>query len=577
MGRTLLIHKDKQNDQVKIATLDENNYLIGYVEEDLNKEVQVGDIFLGRVKLVTGALNAAFIDMGLERDGFLHYTDLTPNIRSIIKFTKGLLEGRDYDPLLRDFTPEPPTEKGGKIENILEVNMYLPVQVKKEPISNKGPRVSCEISIPGRYFVIHPFQDIKGISRKIEDKEQRKRLKKIIEKYYHPLMGLIVRTAAANATEEQLLEDLENLKKKWIETVNNIRKFKKLYRTGKMMPVIIYKEPNRIKQLLRDLLAEPFDKIVVDDPALFEELRESLLDEMPELVDKLYLHQLEAPLFQFYQVDDQIHLARNRQVPLSEGAYLIIDRTEAFHIIDVNSGSYVPKEGSQEETALKINLIAAKEIARQIKLRDMGGLILIDFIDMTKSENKKRVFETFKKELEKIDRARKAFDESGLSKFSILEMTRERSHSAISAEALKCPYCAGTGYSMGDPTLMVAMLLRDLERKIKQARQDRRTRALIPRFTLVVGPHLEEELKKKLPDFLKKHKFLSFDTVKIDVEINPDYALFQYNIIKEQPVLKKPRLPRWLRLLFGKPRRRGTRSRTQRKPTGRRKTSKKKK
>ncbi len=461
MERLVLIHRDRQQDEIHIA-ITEDGLLVSYIREKLEKPLAVGDIFLGRIRRVSGGLNVAFVDLGFERDGFLHYSDLTPNIRTIVRFFSELLAGKKLSPFLEDFKIEPQTKATGNITEVLKEDIFLPVQVKKEPVESKGPRVSCEYALAGRYLVLHPFQDVKGISRKIKDRRIRARLRRFIERNSHPLFGIIARTAAQYATEREFVEEFQQLRSIWQSIVNRVRALSEQYRRGRLVPQRIYREPNRLHTILRDLLPDQVTRIVIDDRETYEEVREYLKQEVPNLVDKLRLHQPSTPLFDFYKVQEQIQLAYSRVVPLPEGAYLVIDRTEAFHVIDVNSGSYVPREGSQELTALKINLLACKEIARQIRLRDLGGLILIDFIDMKKRESRNEVYQTFQKYMQ-VDKAKHVI--LPLTRFNILQMTRERTYVPPSIK-VDCPWCDGTGSAPS-----ASVLLRTIERYLLEWRK----------------------------------------------------------------------------------------------------------
>lgn len=445
MEKTLLVHAAPHSKTIQVALL-EDGLLTEYFTEQLEKALGVGDIFLGRVKKIVGGLNAAFVDIGDERDGFLHYTDLTPNIRTIVKFTRALLEGKSPDPFLEDLPMEKLTQKTGKINEVLREGDFLPVQVKKEPISGKGARLSCEYSFAGKYLVLYPFQDVMGVSKKIQDKQKREALLEFVKKYKKPLFGLVARTNATNATPQQLKDDLEVLYNIWRSVVNEIRSCSKLYKREALLPVRIYQEGSRLYAILRDMMPDTLDRIVTDSQHLYEEMREYLKAEDPDKLELLRLHRLETPLFDFYEVTPQLQAAFSRVVPLPEGASVVIDKTEAFHVIDVNSGKHTPREADLEDTALKINLSAAKEIARQIRLRDMGGLILIDFIDMDRAESKKKVYEAMKKYMA-ADRAKHVI--LPLTRFNIMQITRERVRPEVaSVPEGSCPVCNGKGRAL---------------------------------------------------------------------------------------------------------------------------------
>ena len=421
-------------DGTEIAFLEEKN-LVEFTRETGNKSYQVGDLYLGRVKKLSPGLNAAFIDVGYERDAFLHYLDLGPNFASLAKFVEDkITTKKNYTLSKMHILPE--INKDGKITEVLAKNQLILVQVVKEPISTKGPRLSTELSFPGRYMVLVPFSNSISISKKINSNEEKKRLKSIVQKIKLKNYGVIIRTAAENQSVEEIETDLLELIAKFENAIT------KLNATNSSKRVL--KEQDRTKNILRDLLNDSFNEIATDSPEIFQEIRDYVIKISPDLEQIVTLYKSsKKDLFDHYGIDHQIKSLFGKTVTMQGGAYIIIEHTEAMHVVDVNSGNRSRKEDDQETNALNNNLEAAKEIARQLRLRDLGGIVVIDFIDMHKAANKKLVFETFKSVMDK-DRAKHTIQP--LSKFCLMEITRQRVRPEINITTSEdCPTCLGTG------------------------------------------------------------------------------------------------------------------------------------
>ncbi|HRP17662.1 MAG TPA: ribonuclease E/G, partial [Ginsengibacter sp.] len=380
MNKELIINAAPQS--VDIALL-EDKKLVELHTENADARFGVGDLYLGKVKKLIPGLNAAFIDVGFEKDAFLHYSDLSPYVRSILKFTKmAINEKADEDIDFSNFKIEPEIVKTGKIAEVLSGKPNILVQILKEPIAAKGPRLSCELSLPGRFVVITPFNNIVAVSRKIHSSEERKRLQKIIESFRSNNFGVIVRTAAEGKSATELQEDMLSLVETWKQIQQNLK--------GAVAPTRIMSEEGKTHSILRDLLSEDFNRIVVNDKNIFNETKTYLQKIAPEKEDILSLHNNGAPIFDSFGVTRQVKASFGKTVNLPSGAYLILEHTEALHVIDVNSG-YKSVGNNQEQNALETNLEAAAEIARQLRLRDIGGIIVVDFIDMKLPENKKKL------------------------------------------------------------------------------------------------------------------------------------------------------------------------------------------
>jgi len=425
---------DAGPNEVNMALLEEKT-LVELQKENYKNDYSVGDIFLGRVKKIMPGLNAAFIDVGYERDAFLHYLDLGPQVRSLNKFAKVASSGKPTPPGLSTFNLEKDIEKTGKITQVLKTNQPILVQVVKEPISTKGPRLSSELSFAGRYIILVPFSNRISISQKIKSQEERNRLKRLIQSIKPNNFGVIIRTVAENKKVAELDADMRNLVNRWESAITKLQNAKP--------PQKVASELDRTTALLRDILNDTFNSIIVNEPVLFEEIKSFINRIAPEKTEIVKLYKGKAPVFEHFGIDKQIKSSFGKTVTIKSGVYLIIEHTEALHVIDVNSGHRVNKEISQENNALQVNMEAAEEIARQLRLRDMGGIIVIDFIDMIEGKNRRTLYQKLKDEMAK-DRAKHTILPP--SKFGLVQITRQRVRPEMSVEILEqCPVCEGTG------------------------------------------------------------------------------------------------------------------------------------
>lgn len=432
LNKELIINAAPQG--VEIALL-EDKKLVELHHEKADGSFAVGDLYLGKVKKLIPGLNAAFVDVGFEKDAFLHYTDLSPYARSLLKFTQqGINDHSEHGFDFGTFQVEPEIIKTGKINEVLSGKPNILVQILKEPIAAKGPRLSCEISLPGRFVVITPFNDIVAVSRKIHSADERKRLQKIVEAIKPKNFGVIVRTAAEGKNTAELHEDLSMLVETWKTIQHNLK--------GATAPAKILSEQTKTTSILRDLLNEDFNRIVVNDKNLFNDTRNYIQRIAPEKADIVSYYNNGLPIFDQFGITKQVKAAFGKTVNLPSGAYLIVEHTEALHVIDVNSG-YKSVGNNQELNALETNLEAAAEIARQLRLRDLGGIIVIDFIDMKLPDNKRKLLEAME-ECMKADRAKHAV--LPISKFGLMQVTRQRMKPEVNINTQEvCPTCAGTG------------------------------------------------------------------------------------------------------------------------------------
>lgn len=432
MNKELIINSTPAG--VEIALL-EDKKLVELHNEKTDARFAVGDLFLGKVKKLIPGLNAAFVDVGFEKDAFLHYTDLSPYAKSLLKFTQQALA--DKTPGGADFSTfenEPEIIKTGKISEVLSGKPNILVQILKEPIAAKGPRLSCELSLPGRFVVVTPFNDIVAVSRKIHSSEERKRLQRIVESIKPKNFGVIVRTAAEGKNTAELHEDLAELTAMWKTIQENLK--------GAAPPAKILSEQTKTASILRDLLNEDFNTVITNDKTIFADSKTYIQKVAPEKAEIVALHQNGSPIFDAFGITKQIKSSFGKTVNLASGAYIIIEHTEALHVIDVNSG-YKSVGNNQEINALETNLEAAEEIARQLRLRDIGGIIVVDFIDMKLPENKRKLVEAMDGFM-RPDRAKHAV--LPISKFGLMQITRQRMKPEMNITTQEaCPTCNGTG------------------------------------------------------------------------------------------------------------------------------------
>ena len=388
---------------------------------ELNKEVEdnkfsVGDIFVGKIRKAIPGLNAAFIDVGHEKDGFLHYHDLGPKLPSLIKYIKQISTGKNKDYLLKQFRYENDIEKDGNVGDVLSPKQTVLVQVVKEPISTKGPRLSSEISLAGRYMVLMPFSDRVSISQKIEDRAEKNRLKKLVQSIRPKGFGLIIRTVAEGQKVAALDADIQQLLTRWKNLSAKLKQIDKY-------PAKVLSEINRSSSILRDIFDDNFTGIHVDDAEMQVEIQDYIETIAPDKKSIVKLYENHLPIFEKFGIERQIKNAFGTTVSMQKGAYLVIEHTEALHVIDVNSGNRSNRSKSQEQTALEVNLIAATEIARQLRLRDMGGIIVVDFIDLNTNENRKKLFDHLCKEMSTDRTKHKILPPS---RFGLIQITRQR-------------------------------------------------------------------------------------------------------------------------------------------------------
>ena len=456
------------NERVSIALL-EDSKLVELNESSLKQRFSVGDIYLARVKKIMPGLNAAFIDVGYEKDAFLHYLDLGPQFSSLNKYL-GLVLAKKGRPMpISKFKRLPDINKHGKINEILKQGQFILVQIAKEPISTKGPRLTSEISIAGRNIVLMPFSDKISISSKISSQEEKDRLKNLLQAIRPQNFGIIVRTVAEGKKVAELDSELRSLVKKWEKSFDHL--------TNKGLPKLVISELSRESAVVRDHLNGNFDGIHISDDKVFGEIKDYIREVAPEKEKIVKLYSGKEPIFDKLGIVKQIKAAFGKTVSFKQGAYLIIEHTEALHVIDVNSGNRSRSGNDQETNAVEVNMAAADEIARQLRLRDMGGIIVVDFIDMHKQENKQKLFERMKEAMS-VDKTKHNI--LPLSKFGLMQITRQRVRPEMHIEtAENCPTCAGSG-NVQPPILFPEMVKNELSLLISEHQPSRLEVALHP-------------------------------------------------------------------------------------------------
>ena len=442
---------DVQPKDISIALL-EDKQLVEYQQEQRTASLSVGTIYVAKVKKLMPGLNACFVDVGAERVAFLHYLDLGTQFYSYEKYLKQVVSDRKKLYPIQKASIQPELKKDGSIANTLKVGQEILVQIVKEPINTKGPRLTCELSFAGRYLVLIPFEDSVSVSTKIKKGEERSRLKQLIQSIKPKNFGVIVRTVAEGKRAAELDAELKILLKRWEEVISKVQKTTE-------RPQLCFEEESRAVALLRDLFNPTYDGIHVNDSGIYDEIKNYLGLIAPDKKDIVKLYNGTVPIFDNFDVTKQLKSGFGKTVNYKHGAYLIIEHTEAMHVVDVNSGTRIKKENSQETNALETNLGAADELARQLRLRDMGGIIIVDFIDMKLPEDRQLLYERMCKNMQK-DRAKHNI--LPLSKFGLMQITRQRVRPAMSVNVDElCPTCFGKG------TIKSSILFTDtLESKI---------------------------------------------------------------------------------------------------------------
>lgn len=500
---------DTQKKEISIALL-EDGKLTEFQREELQQSYSVGNMYLAKVKKLMPGLNACFVDVGYERDAFLHFLDLGMNYFSYQKYLKQIRNTKRAIPISKAKV-QPVLEKDKAIQEVLSVGDEVLVQIAKEPISTKGPRINCELNFAGRFLILMPFDNKISVSTKIRSSAERKRLTQLISSILPNNFGVIVRTVAVGKKAAELDQELKSLIKRWETTIQSVRKCTKY-------PKLVYEETSRAVGLLRDLFSPEFEAIHVNNSDTFNEIKDYLKVIAPEKENIVKLYNGQIPIFDKFAVTKQIKSSFGRTVTFKHGAYLIIEHTEALHVIDVNSGNRSKNSANQETGAIDVNIGAADEIARQLRLRDMGGIIIVDFIDMTQAEHREQLYKHMV-EIMKKDRSRHNI--LPLSKFGLMQITRQRVRPVMDITVEEtCPSCFGTGH------IKSSLLFTDtLERKLKTLVMELGHAKL----RLYVHPYVYAYINQGIISLKKKWKM----KYGLGVKICPDQslAILQYRFV----------------------------------------------
>ena len=498
---------DVQPKEISIALLEDKS-LVEYQSESKAASFSVGNIYVAKVKKLMPGLNACFVDVGYERDAFLHYLDLGTQYSSYEKYLKQVQSDRKKLFPFSKATRLPDLKKDGSVQNVLKVGQEVLVQVVKEPISTKGPRLTCDLSFAGRYMVLMPFQEKVSVSTKIKKGEERTRLKQLVQSIKPKNFGVIVRTSAEGKRVAELDSEMKILLKRWEDAITTVQKTTE-------RPKIAFEETSRAVALIRDLFNTTYDGIHVNDETVFNQVKDYVGLIAPDKVDIVKLYNGTVPIFDNFNVTKQVKSAFGKTVNYKRGAYLIIEHTEAMHVVDVNSGNRTKAENGQEQNALEVNLGAADELARQLRLRDMGGIIIVDFIDMHLAEDRQLLYERMCKNMQK-DRARHNI--LPLSKFGLMQITRQRVRPAMDVNVEEtCPTCFGKG------KIKSSILFTDqLESKIDHMV----SKIGIKKFNLHVHPYVAAYINQGI--FSMKRKWQMKYGMGINVIPSQKLAFLQY-------------------------------------------------
>ena len=503
---------DVRPDNISTA-LTEDGRLVSLQKESRDASYAVGNLYIAKVKKLMPGLNAAFVNVEYEKDAFLHYLDLGSQFKTYQQFIKAAFDDKRHVPQISKIKSMPDIDKHGTITDVLEAGKELIVQIAKEPISSKGPRLTTEISFTGRFLVLIPFSDKISISQKIKSTEEKLRLRQLIESIRPKNFGIIIRTSAEGKRVAELNNELKALVKCWEDSIAKAQRSD--------APALIYEEESRAVSLIRDIFSPAFENIYVNDAEIFDQIQHYVTLIAPDKKEIVKLYAEDIPIFDHFNITRQIKTSFGKTVSFKSGAYIIIESTEALHVIDVNSGNRSKNSTNQESNALDVNLRAADEIARQLRLRDMGGIIVIDFIDMSQADHRQALYEHMK-EVMANDRARHNI--LPLSKFGLMQITRQRVRPALDiATAEACPSCGGKGEVQ--PSLLFTDMLKDkIDYLINSLN--------VTNFTMYVHPFVDAYLKKGLLSEYRKWRIeygLKFRILPDQSLAYLEYKVFDHN------------------------------------------------
>lgn len=506
MKNQIIIHSS--GNQSRIALLENGELAQLFIESEENQRT-VGNIYVARVHKVMAGIRAAFIDMGTPKDAFLHFSDAGDHLDDYVAKLNGPnaipAHARKDIENKENLTNSQKQMLAGKV---LKSGQKLLVQIVKEPIGSKGPRVSTDITIAGRFLVLIPMGDYIAVSKKISNYKERRRLKNLLNGMVPDGFGVIVRTVAQGHDDQAIEDDLRNVLKKWEKIVDNLDKAKP--------PQLLYKDLDMTESLIRDLFAKNYDRVLIDDPKMYRQIKSYVAQIAPQMVPNVEQYKRKEHIFDHMKISEDVNSIFSPRVRMKMGGYLIFEQTEAMYVVDVNSGPYAAKE-RQEDNSLKTNLEAAREIAKQLRLRDIGGIIVVDFIDLRDDKNRKKIYDELKKEFRK-DQAKTNI--IGMSDFGLIQITRQRIRpSVVNSVSKVCPMCGGSGNVVSEDTIVT-----DIESWISKFKHNTNYRAI----DLYVNPYLKSFLTKGL--FSTRWKWLSKYHVKVSVIADETISLNEFHV-----------------------------------------------
>ncbi|TVR29363.1 MAG: Rne/Rng family ribonuclease [Balneolaceae bacterium] len=504
MKNQIIIHSSGK--QTRVALLENGELAQLFIESEENQRT-VGNIYLARVHKVMSGIRAAFIDLGMEKDAFLHFSDAGDHLGDYIKMMNGSKSiSQAAEKELQKFDKLSNNDKQVLAGKLLRNNQNLLVQIVKEPIGSKGPRVSTDITIAGRFLVLIPMGEYIALSKKINNGKERRRLKSIVGSMLPEGFGVIVRTVAQNQDKEAIEDDMRTVLKKWERILKNLETSKP--------PTLLYNDLDITESLIRDLFAKQYDRVLIDDYQLYKSVKSYVGQIAPKMVPSVQLYKGKDHVFDHVNIGHDVNSIFSPRVRMPSGGYLIFEQTEAMYVVDVNSGPYAAKE-KQEDNSLKTNLEAAREIAKQLRLRDIGGIIVVDFIDLRDDKNRKKIYDELKKEFKK-DQAKTNL--IGMSDFGLVQITRQRIRpSVVNSVSKVCPMCGGSGTVVSQDTIVT-----DIESWISKFKFSTEYRAA----DIYVNPYLQSHLTRGF--FSQKAKWMMKYKVKISFIADENTSLNEF-------------------------------------------------
>lgn len=508
MKNQIIIHGS--GDQNRIALLENGELAQLFIESDHNERT-VGNIHVARVHKVMSGIRAAFVDMGTPKDAFLHFSDAGDHLKQYIQMLNGkkAIKKRVRKELAKtNFDKIPNYEKQIFAGKMLHPGQKLLVQIVKEPIGTKGPRISTDITIAGRFLVLVPMGEYIGISKKIRSRKERRRLKKTVGSMLPDGFGVIVRTVAKGQTKQAIEDDMRDVLKDWEKILSRLENAEP--------PALLHKDLSMTDSLIRDLFAKQYDRVLVDNPEMYKNIKSYVGQVAPQMLSNVKLHKGRDHIFDFMHIAKDVESIFSPRVRMPSGGYLIFEQTEAMYVVDVNSGPYAAKK-TQEQNSLKTNLEAARDVAKQLRLRDIGGIIVVDFIDLRKNKNKKKIYDELKKEFKK-DRAKTNI--LGMSDFGLVQITRQRIRpSVLNSVSEVCPACGGTGDVVTKNTIV-----EDLDAWLSKFKNSTEYRVV----DIYINPYLKSHLEKGVMS--KKRKWMMHYFVKINLVSDETISLNEYKV-----------------------------------------------